>query len=212
VGVLHFDGVSNVTASLQANDKGTLTSGTGSGIYSVKSNGTGSMSLALSNGPTLGFSLALQNGGKQFQLIMSSDSSQTSVNENYGTAISQATALPFTNVSLKGTYGILMAKIPLDQNNGGPSDLVGTLKFDGLGHITSGAMVMDFNGTVSVVTATGSYAVNSDGSGTATLVVSEGTTANFALALNSLGKGFQLIELTTSTGGRNDVIGGSASR
>lgn len=212
VGVLHFDGVSNVTASLQTNTDGTLASITGSGTYAVNSNGTGSMSLVLSTGPTVGFSLALQSGGKQVQMIESSVSGQTSADEITGTAISQASTLPFTNASLKGRYGLLMAKIPLDQNNGGPADMVGVLTFDGLGNIKSGRVEMDFNGTVSVLTATGSYAVNGDGSGTATLVVSDGSTQNFALALNSLGKGFQLIFLVSSNGNRHDVIGGSASR
>jgi hypothetical protein len=36
--------------------------------------------------------------------------------------------------------------------------------------------------------------------------------ANFALVLNNAGKGFQLIETTTNSGGSNDVIGGNGSR
>ncbi len=90
MGLLTFDGVSNVTTSLQANLDGTLTSLTGTGTYSVTGSGAGSMTLVLSNNVTLGFSLAVQSGGKQLQLILSSESDQVLVNELYGTAIYQS--------------------------------------------------------------------------------------------------------------------------
>lgn len=212
-GVFHFDGVSAVTASLQINAAGTLGTLTGSGSYSVANDGTGSMSISYSDGSTIGYSLGLQPSAKQVQMIESSVNGQTTgVNVVSGSAISQATALAFTNKKLKGTYGLLMAKVPLDNQNGGPADMSGVLTFDGQGNIKSASLESNFNGTLSAFTGSGTYQVNSDGSATATMTTSDGLTVNFALTLNSAGKGFQIIELTTSQEGRNDVIGGAASR
>lgn len=214
VGVLTFDGAGNANAAFQTNIDGTLGSATGSGTYSVSSNGTGSMSLLLSTGETIGYYLALQDGGKVLQLMVTSESGQSDVEVITGTALPQATTSPytFTNGSLKGSYRMLMTKVPLDQSDGGPADMAGNLDFDGKGNVTFGAGTMNDNGVVNTFTAAGTYTTNANGAGTVTLNVSGGLVANFAFVLNGEGKALELIELTTNAGGRNDVIGGAASR
>ena len=213
VGVLNFDGAGNVTGTFQSNIDGTLGSATASGTYSVGAGGTGTMTLTLSTGPVVTYAMAVEASAKQIEMIVSNVAGETA-DVIAGSAISQGVTLPytFTDASLKGTYGLALSKIPLDQSNGGPSDMAGTLTFDGKGNIKSGAGTQNENGGVAAFTSTGTYSVNADGTGTIVLDVSGGLVVNFAIALNSDGRGFQLIELTTNSGGRNDVIGGSASR
>jgi hypothetical protein len=71
---------------------------------------------------------------------------------------------PYTEASLQGDYGWLAAY------SGDVARLVGTAQFDGKGNLTSGSarVVIAFN-TVKSITATGSYTINPDGTGTMTV-------------------------------------------
>ena len=71
VGVFDFDGAGNLTiTSFTDNTGGSITSGTGSGSYSVKGDGTGSIAVSLSNGDQGTFSIVIDAKGKGFQMIL----------------------------------------------------------------------------------------------------------------------------------------------
>jgi hypothetical protein len=213
VGVITFDGAGNLTGTFQTNIAGTLGSSTATGTYSLGSNSAGSLTLNLSSGSTVTYAFAFEATAKQLALVVSNVEGQ-SADVIGGAAVAQGVTEPytFTNANLKGTYGMLMTKTPLDDSDGGPAIMSGTLVFDGEGNIKSGAGTFNENASVTSFTSSGTYSVSGNGTGTIALNVSGGLVANFAFAINNAGKGFQLIELTTNAGGRNDVIGGSASR
>jgi hypothetical protein len=70
VGVFNFDGAGKVSiTSFTENKVGTVSTGTGSGTYSVNTNGSGSMNITLSNGASGIFGLVISAKGKGFQMM-----------------------------------------------------------------------------------------------------------------------------------------------
>lgn len=191
VGVFNFDGAGNVSiTSFTDNDNGNITTGSGTGGYSVNRDGTGVMTLGLSNGDNGTFSMVIDAKGKGFQMML------TACNNGCGTSILSGTAVAtggtsFNNASLKGAQEFLTTTWTSTQNSNAQLDL-GILTFDGAGNVKA-AVTQDNAGTVTTIKATGTYSVNSDGSGSIVLSSNHGSTT-FAFAIDSAGKGLQLIK------------------
>jgi hypothetical protein len=200
VGVFDFDGAGNISITSFTDNNGvTITTGTGSGTYSVKKNGTGSMSVNLSNGDSGGLSLVLDAKGKGFQMILTNCQNGCGSGVLSGTAVATG-GTSFSNASLKGGYEFLTAKWPSQQSASAQNDL-GIFTFDGAGNVKA-SITEDKAGKVTTITASGNYSVNSDGSGSMSLTGTQGS-FTFAFAINTAGKGSQLI---MTTGGGGDTV------
>jgi hypothetical protein len=206
VGVFDFDGAGNLSiSSFTKNDGGTVTTGTGSGTYSVKNNGTGSMSITLSSNDAGTFSIVIDAKGNGFQMMLTSN-----CKGGCGTSIMSGTAVAtggssFSNASLKGGYESLFVTWTSTQNPSAENDL-GIFTFDGAGKVTA-SLTQDFAGKVTTIKASGTYSVNSDGSGSMTLTAKQGS-ITLAFAINSAGKGSQLI---SATSGEKSVSSGTTT-
>jgi len=207
VGVFGFDGAGNVTiTSFTDNNGGTITTGTGTGTYSVKANGTGTMPVTLSNGDSGTFSIVLDAKGKGFQMMLTTCSQGCGTNVLSGTAVATGGS-SFSNASLKGGYEFLTVKWTWSQSTDSQNAL-GIFTFDGAGKVKA-ALTQDRAGTVTTIKATGSYSVNSDGSGSMALTGKQGS-ITFAFAIDAAGKGSQLI--STISGGNDPVQSGTTAK
>ncbi|MBI3474206.1 MAG: hypothetical protein HY010_00605 [Acidobacteria bacterium] len=119
-----------------------------------------------------------------------------------------ASAVTFTNASLKGGYGYLInrwtADVSVNQNA-----VVGVMVFDGLGHMTfSNTAVL--GGIVQTASGSGTYAINANGTGTITFTTGSNPPV-FAIVLNSnaagQANGFQLL---TKNDNNNRIESGTA--
>jgi len=184
VGIWTFDGAGNWTESFTAVVDGQVTTGNEGGTYTVKSNGTGTMST--SKGTLLAITLNSTAAGVAhgLQFLMTAD---TTNEVESGTAVLQATtAQNYSVASLKGTFGYQWNEWTADVNQPQEGD-VGIISCDGKGNVK--VSYTDINGGVlNTGTFTGTYKVNSDGSGTMSLTSKHG---NFddAFALNSVAAG-----------------------
>ena len=204
LGVMHFDGAGNVTVSFNDMAGGTLTTGTGSGTYVVNSNGTGSISLT---------------GAAQIAIVLNSTVAKVATSLqmltiNYphnevqsGTAVLQTTAAAtYTAASLKGIMAFQIDSWTDDLTQA-RTCVVGLLNFNGAGKVT-GSFTEVKTGVPSTGTVTGTYIVNTDGSGTLSLV--SGTDSfQIAMVLNTVAvntttklgvaKAFQMLQTTETT-------------
>ena len=191
VGVFNFDGTGNLSiSSFTDNENGNITSGSGTGGYSVKGDGTGVMTLGLSNGDNGTFSIVIDAKGKGFQMML------TECNNGCGSSIFSGTAVAsggtsFSNASLRGAHEFSTTTWTTTQNSSAQVDL-GVLTFDGRGNVKA-SVTQDIAGTVTTTKANGKYSVNSDGGGSIVLTSKQGSTT-FAFAIDSAGKGLQLIK------------------
>jgi hypothetical protein len=100
-------------------------------------------------------------------LLLSGCSSGTSGSQGSGIVLAQS---GYTNASLTGTYAF---SIVAPYNGGGAFyDEVGTIIFDGSGHITGGSGTAYFTGTPASCASTnltGTYSVQTSGAGSGTL-------------------------------------------
>jgi hypothetical protein len=190
VGVFNFDGAGNLAiSSFTDNNNGNITTGSGTGGYSVNRDGTGVMTVGLSNGDNGTFSIVINAKGKGFQLML------TECNNGCGSSILSGTAIAtggasFGNASLKGAHEFSTTTWTT-QNSSAQIDL-GILTFDGAGNVKA-SVTQDSAGTVTTIKANGTYSVNSDGGGSIVLTSKQGSTT-FAFAIDSAGKGLQLIK------------------
>jgi len=114
-------------------------------------------------------------------------------------------AAAFSNASLSGGYSFADSGETL-----GPASIkfaeVGVITFDGAGSL-KGSVAMNDGGTICTATVTGTYSINADGSGSATLTqtpdaasVAHGcTTITFQVALALSGGGAQVQFVETSS-------------
>jgi hypothetical protein len=189
IAVFNFDGVSKVSiTSFTDNKVGTLSTGTGSGTYSVNTNGSGSMNITLSDGASGIFGIVVNAAGKGFQIMCTNCDGDPNVLS--ATAVASGGS-SFSNASLKGAYEFLSTQWPTPQDSNAENDL-GILTFDGVGKVKA-AITENVAGKVTIIKANGTYSVNSDGSGSYTLTARSGSITN-AFAIDSGGKGFQFIK------------------
>ena len=198
LGIFSFDGAGNLTVTVTINESGTVMTGTGTGTYSVAKTGTGSMNITLSFGNTVTFAIVLDSAGKSFQFLQTSctgcGGTSTDVDEGTATAMG---ASSFSNASLKGSYEWLALKWTSSQNSNA-AVRVGTATFDGVSNVnTAGTQVIA--GQASSYSASGTYSVNSDGSGSMNMTDKSGGTFTVSLVINTAGKGFQHM-ITASSG------------
>ena len=90
----------------------------------------------------------------------------------------------FSNASLSGHYTYQL----LGQNANGTFREAGVLTADGAGNLTTGNDDFTQGGLLTTTTFTGTYTINSDGTGTATFNFSNGVSDAFGLALSSSGE------------------------
>lgn len=143
------------TFALDANDHGTLILRTSAGACSV-------------NART--FKVALSQGGDGQMLEFDANSRTSGV-------FAQANSAKFKNSALPAGSSFVFGLTGVDTTVK-RTGYVGLLKPDGAGGVTSGLIDIDDNGTVpptANMNATSDYAINSDGSGTLTLVNDAGT-------------------------------------
>jgi hypothetical protein len=189
VGVFNFDGAGKFSVtSFTDNKAGTLSSGTGSRTYSAKTNGSGSMNITLSNGASGIFGVVINAAGKGFQIMCTNCGGDPNVLS--ATAVASGGS-SFSNASLRGAYEFLSTQWPTPRDSNAQNDL-GILTFDGAGKVKA-SITENVAGNVTIIKATGTYSVHSDGSGSFTLTAKTGSITN-VFAIDSGGKGFQFIK------------------
>lgn len=178
VGTATFDGLSKVTLALTENTfKSTAVAATLSGTYSMQANCVGTVTIT--SGDSASFTLESYNQGKSF--LLTGEDSLYSFNAS-------GTALPTTACTasqLSGTYsfngnGFTLASGALS----GVVDLSGLLTFDGTSVIKSNGYY-SAGGSTQNVTAAGTYTVNSNCTGTATLTDSNNNTLSIQFTITS---------------------------
>jgi hypothetical protein len=116
-------------------------------------------------------------------------------------------AATFNKASLKGSYSFLTNLWTANVNTN-QFAMVGVMTFDGAGNVTA-SYTEDSGGVVQTGTASGTYTVNSNGTGA--IAFTTGSTAPFAITLNStaakLAHGVQLLQTSDNA---NEVISGTA--
>jgi len=216
MGIADFDGVGAVTGSIAIVTKTGLLTGTiaSGSSYSVKPNGTGSMTLILTGG---GGSTTVQadfvldsvsNSIAQGAQVLGLNSKTTNPSVATGSVFAINLSGSASAANLKGTYSFLL-------NNwtaGTQQVVLGTFTFDGVSKVTVSFTQQDGPGSLTHGTGSGTYAVNTDGSGSMTLALSNGSTPTLDFAMNSVSgsvaKGLQLLDtgssITESTTGVAD--------
>ncbi len=192
VGILTFDGAGTVTGSYTSISSQVFRTGTLGGTYTVNSNGTGT--LTFTTGSTVQFAVTLDSTAAKVahgvQLVQTNDSNNEIVS---GTAVLQSTtAETYSVANLKGNFALQRNQWTADVNQMETSG-ADFYTFDGKGNFKlSEAYVAD--GVFHTGTATGTYTINPDGSGT---VYGGGGFEAAAFVLNSVAsgqaKGFQLL-------------------
>ncbi len=209
LGVITFDGVGNVSGSYTDNSAGTVTTGTFSGTYSVKSNGTGSMSFKPSSGSKVTLALVIDGSGKNLQFMETDCKNKPCSSVSSGTAVAQVSS-SFSNASLKGAFGVLLNRWTSDPSQGAEATL-GVDTFDGNGNMKV-SVTDDTAGTITAVKASGTYSVNSDGTGSFAVTDTKGNKTDGVFVINAAGKGYQSMHTTPcSSSCGNFVVSGTGT-
>jgi hypothetical protein len=211
VGVMTFDGAGNVTVSYTAISGGVVTTGTGGGTYAVNSNGTGVINLTGgTNPPQYAITLNSTAAGLAHGVrLLRTDTTGRNLVES-GTAVLQSTtARTYSLASVKGKLSLQLNDWTADVTRSEDA-VLGLLSFDGAGNVKGSFTVMD-GGVLQTGTITGTYTVNSDGSGSMSLTTGADS-PHLAFALNNAtptgpARGLQLLQTNTSG---NIVISGIA--
>ncbi|MGA2003673.1 MAG: hypothetical protein ABSG70_09845 [Terriglobales bacterium] len=202
LGVMAFDGAGNVTGSYTSVAWDTVQGGAFSGTYAVGSNGIGTISLT--TGLTAQFAITINSTVAKMadgvQLLQTNDSNNEIIS---GTAVLQSNpAATYNLASLKGNFSLLWntwtADASLAQDAG-----TGLISFDGKGNITGSGTSM-YQGVAYPTTLTGTYTMNSNGTGIMTLKTNGGGTSEWGFALNAVkadkAKGLQILAPGSSSG------------
>jgi hypothetical protein len=205
LGVMNFDGTGNVSGpyTLKAGAKDTRPAQTGSGTftgtYSGKPDGTGSVTMALDLGITLTFALVIDDGGRSLHLVATTCLFGSEGCNLFGSVFS-GIARAGQAGSLNGSFGFQITNSPV------PSTTIGVAAFDGSGNATVSFTAVgpgrDDTGPLPVFsgTITGTYSINSDGSGTLNFPASDQSQGStYAFVLTEGGSGLLFLQ-TDSTG------------
>jgi hypothetical protein len=191
--------VGQVTADGNGNFSGVETESKGgvilnnipvSGTYAIKANCTGTGIWTAQGNSTKHYNIVVISGGNAMDLIQT-DSARIE------SGFAQAQGKPAcTSVGVKGTYGF---EIKGAFTGVGPVTFVGQFKLDGTGKIT-GIESASVNGKIfSNVKLSGTYAINSGCTGTATVTPQGQSAVNFNLVLVDAGLKILAIETDTNT-------------
>jgi len=162
--------------------------GTTTGTYSMAKNCTGTLTLNNEGGATAHFNIYLNAGAKMFQMI---ETDNPSNQPGFGLAEGTVTC------GLTGKKQVLTTNL-VGLTSGEVADTVGQVTLDGNGHI-SGEEVFTLNGTISIVSVTGTYTENSNCTGTWQITPQGGGTQNFNSVVVNSGKELLLIETDNNT-------------
>jgi len=192
VGIWTFDGAGNWTGSYTQVADGGVTTGTLSGTYTVKSNGTGTINSSDGTQRAIILNSTAAGVAHGVQLLVTNDNNNDVIS---GTAVLQSTtAGNYSVASLKGTFGYQWNEWTADVNEAQQGD-VGIFSCDGKGNVKVSYTDM-YGGVLNTGTFTGTYTVNSDGTGTMSLK-SKKAKFDDAFALNSVvagqAKGLQFL-------------------
>ncbi len=203
LGMFNFDGVSAVSGYITIMDSGSLsvvTLASGS-TYSVSPNGTGTITISVtgSAGSETGYIAFTLNSvsasiAKSLQLLLV-DTSANDAHVRAGTANLINLSGSATAAKLKGTYSLLLNS----WTTGTQQALVGTIVFDGKGKVTLSFTDQQAEQTATTGTGSGTYSVNSDGSGSINLMLPNSTPMQLDFVMNSIAgvaKGIYFLDVT----------------
>lgn len=206
IGVMTFDGAGNFTESYTGMVNGSPVTGTFTGTYTVNSDGTGTISF--SSGWQWAFVInSISKVAHGIQLLLITNLGYNEVGTS--TALLQSsTSNSYTVANLKGSFSFQTNEWTAD-----PSQPIyagnGLFTFDAKGNVKGSSSYMEGGETLQTETFTGTYTVNSDGSGTISLSTGE----QYVFVLNTvtgvLAHGLQIVQ-TNTTG--NLAICGIAQR
>ena len=184
VGILQFDGAGSVAGLYTSTNGGVVQTGTLGGSYTVNSNGTGA--ITFTTGSTAQFAITLESTAAKVahsvQLLQTNDSNNEIVS---GTAVLQSTTpVTYSAASVTGNFGFQWSLWTADAN-GQQTSVIGMITFDGKGSSKGSQTTVFGGGGIQTGTFTGTYTVNSDGSGS--IATANGT--QFACALNTVAAG-----------------------
>lgn len=188
-GQMTLDGLGHITAaSWTWTLNGTLTTGTTTGTYSVLTNCTGTLKFNDEGGGPAHFNIYINAGAQMFQMIETD-----SGNNQPGFALAEGTV----TCGLTGVKRVVTTNI-VGLTSGSITDTVGQVTLDGHGHI-SGKEVFTDNGTISILSVTGTYTESSNCTGTWHITPLGGTTQNFSTVRVNSGKELLLIQTDNGT-------------
>ena len=178
-GQITADGNGNLTGTETTKYQGVVYSNVAvTGTYKVNANCTGTGTLTPSISPAITYSFVILSDKKTIQ-ILDTDKLRT----QSGYAISQGTPTCST-AGLKGTYGFQGGSVGLTNPGSGTGQMV----LDGAGNLT-GIETASMNGQIFTgIPLTGTYSMNSNCQGTASLIAPGLPTINLALVVASSGQ------------------------
>jgi hypothetical protein len=175
LGVINFDGAGNATGTYNFqigtsdSNAGQSLTGAFTGTYSTNPDGTGSLTVNLDLGFGFTFATVTTDGGKGMQWAATACTDPCDIRGGVISGIARAAA---AGTALNGSYGSQFNNSPL------PGQGLTVLGFDGAGNVAvsltfvgvgSGPTADPHQAPVFTGTATGTYSLNPDGSGTIVL-------------------------------------------
>lgn len=184
------DGSGNVTGTGTKSIDGTIVTFPFTGTYSVAKNCTGTATFTNQSGQSENDNFVLNNGNKGAFLI------QTDANHvESSVAVAQGTA-KCTDLGVKHTYSLQLTGIEIGV---GQVAATGQVALNGKGGLT-GTVTVSLNGTiVSADSVTGTYTINSDCTGTASLTPKGLPTSNYNTVIVNGGKELMFIQTDNNT-------------
>jgi hypothetical protein len=204
--MLLYDGAGNFTASDTANRNGEIGREAISGTYSVSPDCTFTEIEYTSDGTAYHSAGVLVDGGNEYHFI---DTDPGAVFSATGYRYSSGAC---SNASLNGVYGSLATGFVILNPDGTrlatplPVAVIASFSYDGAGAVTASSIASYGAGGTSY-TGVGTYTVNPDCQGTATITTSDGETGNTAFVVVDGGRAVYFVGLDN-----DDVFTGSSVR
>lgn len=193
-GLMTADGAGNLNGSDTVMVDGSLTRRTFTGTYSVNPDGTGSLVLNPSWGPQIHADFFIGQSGSVLRLVITdANNTLSGVLEAQQPSGQQTPAPSFAASLLNGGYDYALTGTGADiYGNVLPIREAGRLTADGAGHLTGNSTVT-INGSVVKRTLSGTYSINRDGTGSATLYPSWGPPVDLDVFVSASGLSAQLV-------------------
>ena len=207
LGVLNFDGAGNVTATYtKINVDFSVKTGKATGTYSANPDGTNTVSLAFDDGTVWTLAAAVTDGGAGLQLLVTGGTPMNffTGNANPAQVISGTGRTLSTQGTLPaGAYGYLIIGWPDAGHK--PDNFFGIINFDGAGNLNGSYTLVNGRPDAFPGTLSGTYSVNSDGTGSMTLNLDLLGTATVSIVVTEGGSGILML-----APGGNSVLSGTA--
>jgi hypothetical protein len=118
------------------------------------------------------------------------------------------------SMGLTGSYGFTASAPYTGANNSGPLAIVGVITFDGAGNLMGNETLVQPDTSPNATTVqtqtvrfAGQYTVNSDGTGTLTVIVPNGPTIPISFVITDGGSSLMFVETGSASGGNNLLTG-----